>query len=207
MFKKEKYNYFDEFILLTEYIVKSANILKKIVLNYNIDKLDEGISAVHRIENKADHTVHAIRSNLIKDFLPPIDREDIAIISKKLDNIEDGIDETLIFFKILNIDTIRDDVVELIDILITCCNAVNDMFLNLNHFKDIELINKKIIQVNRLEEQGDRIYEKLISSLYKDSKNPIEVIKWTKIYNCLEDTIDICEEVSDCIADTIMKNS
>ena len=102
---------------------------------------------------------------------------------------------------------LRDDGVELIDILITCCNAINDMFLNLNHFKDIELINKKIIQVNRLEEQGDRIYEKLISSLYKDSKNPIEVIKWTKIYNCLEDTIDICEEVSDCIADTIMKNS
>ena len=207
MIKKEKFNYFNEFILITEYIVKSANILKEIVVNYNIEKLDEDISSVHRIENKADHKVHAIRSNLIKDFLPPIDREDIAIISKKLDNIEDGIDETLILFKILNIDTIRPDVIELIDILIACCNAVNDMFLNLNNFKDVELINKKIIQINRLEEHGDRIYEKLISSLYNDDKNPIEIIKWTRIYSCLEDTIDICEEVSDCIADTIMKNS
>ena len=81
------------------------------------------------------------------------------------------------------------------------------MFLNLNNFKDVELINKKVIQINRLEEQGDRIYEKIMSSLYRECKDSIDIIKWTKIYNCLEDTIDICEEVSDCIADTVMKNS
>ena len=81
------------------------------------------------------------------------------------------------------------------------------MFLNLNNFKDVELINKKIIQINRLEEHGDRIYEKIMSSLYRECKDPIDIIKWTKIYNCLEETIDICEEVSDCIADTVMKNS
>lgn len=207
MKKKEKLNYFNEFITITEYIVKSAGMLKEILSNYDLEKLDEDISSVHRLENKSDHIVHSIRSNLIKDFLPPIDREDIAVICKKLDNIEDGIDEILIFFKILDIKVIKQDVHEIVEVLFNCCNAVNDMFLNLNNFKDVELINKKVIQINRLEEQGDRIYEKITSSLYRECKDSIDIIKWTRIYNCLEDTIDICEEVSDCIADTVMKNS
>ena len=88
MKKKEKLNYFNEFITITEYIVKSAGMLKEILSNYDLEKLDEDISSVHRLENKADHIVHSIRSNLIKDFLPPIDREDIAVICKKLDNID-----------------------------------------------------------------------------------------------------------------------
>ena len=207
MSKKERFNYFNEFIAITEYIVKSASVLKEIVNDYNLTKLDERINEVHLLENKADHRVHLIRNNLIKDFLPPIDREDIAVISKKLDNIEDGIDEILINFKILNIKTIKKDVLELVDILNICCDAVKDMFLNLNNFKDIELINKKVIQINKLEEQGDRVYEKITTLLYKDEKDPINVIKWTKIYNCLEATIDVCEDISDCIADTVMKNS
>ena len=52
-----------------------------------------------------------------------------------------------------------------------------------------------------------RINLSTITHLYKDEKDPINVIKWTKIYNCLEATIDVCEDISDCIADTVMKNS
>lgn len=207
MLKKEKFNYFNQFISMTECIIKSANTLKEIVKNYSMDILEKDINDVHKLENKADQIVHSIRNNLIKDFLPPIDREDIAIICKRLDNIQDGIDEILINFKILNIDKIRDDIIEQIDVLILCCDAVGDMFLELNNFKKFELINEKIIQINKLEEHGDRIYESLISKLYREEKDPINIIKWTKIYNCLEETIDVCEEVSDCIADTVMKNS
>ena len=207
MLKKEKYNYFNEFISMTEYICKSSNILRNIVVNYDISKLEDNINEVHKIENLSDQIVHSIRNNLIKDFLPPIDREDIAVISKRLDNIEDGIDEILINFRIFNIKKIKKDVLELIDILIICCDAVKDMFMNLNNFKDVDLINKKVIQINKLEEQGDKIYEKIVSSLYKEESDSIGVIKWTKIYNCLEATIDECEAVSDCIADIILKNS
>ena len=207
MNKKENYNYFNEFITLTDYIVKSANTLKDIMENFNLEKLNTDIHEVHRLENEADKIVHKMRSYLIKDFLPPIDREDIALISNKLDNIEDGIDEILINVKILDITEIKSEVIELIDILVMCCVAVKDMFIDFNNFKNIELINQKVIQVNRLEELGDRTYEKLMTSLYKSEKDPIKLIKWTNIYKCLEDTIDSCEEIGDCIQDVVMKNS
>lgn len=207
MNKKENYNYFNEFITLTDYIVKSANTLKDIMENFNIEKLNTDIHEVHKMENEADKIVHKMRGYLIKDFLPPIEREDIALIINKLDNIEDGIDEILINVKILDINVMRKEVIELIDILIMCCMAVKEMFVDFKNIKNVEIINQKVIHVNKLEEMGDRTYEKLISSLYKNEKNPIELIKWTNIYNCLENTIDSCEEISGCIEDVVMKNS
>lgn len=207
MSKKDNYNYFDEFIRLSDYIVESAEILKDVLLNYNVDKLDEKTVEVHKLENEADMIIHNMRNYLIKDFLPPIDREDIAKIGHKLDDIEDGIDEILINLKILNITEIRKDVLEITDILLLSTKAVKEMFLDFKNFKKLDLINKKIIEVNDLEEKGDRSYEKLMTELYKNQKNSIELIKWTNIYNCFENVIDFCEQVSDCLEDVILINS
>ena len=207
MKNKEKYNYFDEYIALSECIVKSANTLKEIMKNFDVNKLEEDIIEVHKLENDADQIIHKMRNYLIKDFLPPIDREDVILIGNKLDDIEDGIDEILINVKILNITQIKEDVLELIDILVTCCKAVKETFLEFNNFKNIGLIKQKVIEINRLEDEGDRVYEKIMTSLYKNEKDPIELVKWTNIYNCLEDTIDSCEQIGDCIEDVIVKNS
>ena len=207
MGKKDNYNYFEEFIKLTDYIVESANTLKDLLENFSLEKLNKDIEEVHKLENEADGIVHRMRRYLIKDFLPPIDREDIALISHKLDNIEDGIDEIIINLKILDIREIKKEIIELVDILIVCTGAVKETFVNVEDFKDTELINEKVINVNKLEEQGDRVFEKIMNILYKNEKDPIELIKWTTIYNCLENTIDSCEEVGDCIEDVVMKNS
>lgn len=207
MKKKENYDYFNEFIALTDYIVKSANALKGIIEKFDIKEIDNNISNVHHLENEADKIIHKMRTYLIKDFLPPIDREDIALIGNKLDDIEDGIDEALINIKILNIIEIKHEIIELIDILVTCCEAVREIFLDFKNFKKVDLIKNKVIEVNKLEEQGDRIYEKLMISLYKNEKDPINLVKWTNIYNCIEDTIDSCEEIGDCVEDVVMKNS
>ena len=205
--KKESYNYFNEFILLTDYIVQSANTLKEIMENFDKNMLDTDITEIHKLENEADHIVHKMREYLIKDFLPPIDREDIILIANKLDDIEDGIDEILINTKILAVDHIHDDVIELIYILVKCCEAVREIFLDFKNFKKVDLIKEKTINVNNLEEEGDRIYERIMSSLYRNEKDPIELIKWTNIYNCLEATIDCCETVADVVDEVVMKNS
>lgn len=205
--KKEKYNYFNEFIDLTDYIVKSADILKDMIDNYDLEKLDKSIEEIHKLEHSSDRIVHKMREYLIKDFLPPIDREDIATIANKLDDIEDGIDEIAINIRIFNVKKIREDSLDIVDIVVKSANAVKGVFEVLSNLKDIETIKSKVIVVNRLEEQGDRTYERIMSNLYKEEKDPIELIKWTNLYNCFENTIDSCEQISDCIQDVIMKNS
>ena len=205
--KKEKYNYFNEFIDLTDYIVKSADILKDMIDNYDLEKLDKCIEEIHKLEHSSDRIVHKMREYLIKDFLPPIDREDIATIANKLDDIEDGIDEIAINIRIFNVKKIREDSLDIVDIVVKSANAVKGVFEALSNLKDVETIKSKVIVVNRLEEQGDRTYERIMSNLYKEEKDPIELIKWTNLYNCFENTIDSCEQISDCIQDVIMKNS
>ena len=205
--KKEKYNYFEEFIRMTEYIEQSSILLKELLNDYNQEKLDKSIEEIHKLEHSSDRVVHKMRENLIKDFLPPIEREDLAIIVSKLDTIEDGIDEVAIDFKILNIKHIKEDILEFTDILVQSTIAVKGIFEKLSDLKHPELIKQKVIVVNKLEEQGDRVYERIISNLYKEEKDPIELIKWINIYKCFEETIDSCEEISDCIQDVIMKNS
>lgn len=207
MKKKEKYSYFEEFIKIAEHIEESSNKLKELMNNYNEENLDKSIEEIHKLEHSSDRIVHKMRKFLIKDFLPPIEREDIAVIVNKLDDIEDGIDEIAIDFKILNIKHIKKDTLEIIDILVKATTAVKGIIEKLSDLKHPELIEEKIVIVNKLEEQGDRVYEKIISNLYKEEKDPIELIKWVNIYKGFEETIDSCEQISDCIQDVIMKNS
>lgn len=207
MKKKDEYNYFDEFIKNSNYIVESAGILKETLKEYNTNNLEKNIEKVHKLENEADHTLHNMRNYLIKDFLPPIDREDIVLIGHRLDDVEDFIDEILINFNILNISEIRGDALEFTDLLIKCCQALKEAVINFKNFKKMDLIKEKVIEVNYLEEQGDRLFEKAMKKLYKEEKNPLEIIKWTTMYNCLENTVDACEKVSDELEDVIMKNS
>ena len=207
MKKKEKYNYFEEFIKIVEHIEESSNKLKELMNYYNEENLDKSIEEIHKLEHSSDRIVHKMRKFLIKDFLPPIEREDIALIANKLDDIEDGIDEIAIDFKIINIEYIKQDTLEIIDILVKATTAVKGIFEKLSDLKHPELVEEKLVIVNRLEEQGDRVYEKIISNLYKEEKDPIELIKWVNIYKGFEETIDSCEQISDCIQDVIMKNS
>lgn len=207
MKKKEEYNYFDEFVNNSDYIVKSAEILKETLENYSEEILKENIVKVHKLENEADKALHKMRNYLIKDFLPPIDREDIILIGHKLDDIEDDIDEVLINLNIYDVKKIRQDIFELVDILIETCKSVKVVLEEFKNSKKYNVILEKTIEINRLEEKSDKVFEKVMKELYSTEKDAIEIIKWSEIYKCLENTIDTCEHVADCIEDTIMKNS
>ena len=207
MKKKEEYNYFDEFINNSLNIVESAEILKETVASYSLEKLEENISKVHKLENDADKRLHNMRNYLIKDFLPPIDREDIILIGHRLDDIEDYIDEILINFNILDISKVREDALEFAELLIECANSVKDALENFENFKKAEIVKEKTIAINVLEEKADRLYESAMKKLYKEETSPVEIIKWTTIYNCMENTTDACEKIADCLEDFVMKNS
>ena len=207
MKKKEEYNYFNEFVKNSKYIVESAEILKETMQNYSEGILEENITKVHKLENEADKTLHNMRSYLIKDFLPPIDREDIVLIGHRLDDIEDYLDEILINFNILNISSVREDALEFTELLIECANSVKDALENFENFKKAELVTEKTIAINVLEEKADRMFEKAMKKLYKEEKDPLEIINWTTIYNCMENTTDACEKIADCLEDVVMKNS
>lgn len=205
--KKDEYNYFDEYIKGAEIVVESSKLLKGALENYDLKTVENEISKVHKLENDADKIIHDMRNYLIKDFLPPIDREDIVILGHRLDDVEDYIDEILINFNILNIESVREDALEFASLVIEASEAVKEALEFFKNFKKVEPIKEKVIAINILEDKGDRLYEKVMKKLYSEEKNAIEIIKWTTIYDCFENAMDACESIADEMADIIMKNS
>jgi hypothetical protein len=204
--KKEKYNYFDEFIRGTECVVESAKILDDTLKKYSIQNLEKNIAEIHKLENEVDTILHKMEEELIKDFLPPIDREDISTIARRIDDIEDYIDETIINFNILNVLEVKEETYEFTKLLIEVTESVKNMMTDFKNLKKKNSIKEKIIKINEIEEKADRLYEKSMKKTYTETVNAVEIIKWTRIYECFENTIDTCEHIADCVEDVIMKN-
>ena len=202
---KEQYNYFDEFIKDANYIVEAVKILDDTLTNFNEKTLDESINEIHKIENEADNLLHIMLNRLVKDFLPPLDREDIGIIMRTLDDIVDYVDELIKNFSIFNIKTIRKDVLNITKLLKQCSTYILEMFEELKNLKKKNTIKEKFLIISNIENKGDIEFEKAMRELYRNEKDPVEIVKWTNIYKGLEEAIDECEHISDCIEDVIMK--
>ena len=205
--KKEKLSYFDEFIKSMEFSVKEVNLLKEILQDFNKETLSNNIERMHIIEHSADMQKHNLMEYLLKDFVPPIEREDIVELCHKIDNVTDNIEEILINFYILNIDYLKEVITDYIELLIKICNSCYNLIVEFKNYKKSKKIFSIIIEINNLEEQADRLFIKNMRNLYKENNNTKEIIAWTKIYNCFEKCFDSCEGISDTVEAAILKNS
>ena len=205
--KEKKFDYYDKFINDAEITVEISNILKTYSENFDINTSTEIENKVHKLENDADKNLHETLEHLIKDFLPPIEREDIVLLANKIDDIVDYLDEIAINFNILNITVLRNDFKEFIDIINKLAVLLKEMLERFRDKKSFNEIHKFIIEINNIEENGDKIYENSIKYLFKNETNSIEVLKWNIIYNTLENCIDSFESVANTIEEIILKNN
>ena len=203
----EEMNYYNEFIKNAELVYEEAKVLKDYISHFNADKSEEIEEKVHDIENEADKSQHAILNYLVKDFVPPIDREDIIKLCHEIDNVADNIDEVVININIYNVRNLMDDVGKYIDLLNEMTESMVKLMQEFKGAKKREQVSELIVKINNLEEDGDMLFQNSIKRLYDNPTDPIEVIKWTTIYNCFENCFDAMEHVSDVVDEVIMKNS
>ena len=205
--KKEELNYFDGFLKMSNYAVEISKVLKAFMLAYNYEEAKEKEKKVHEHENNADRTQHEILNYLIKDFVPPIDREDIINVTRRLDDVIDNIDEVAIDLDILAVETLREDIPKYLELLEVATNKMYEMFTKFKDMKDYETVKKIAVALNGVEEQGDKLFQHSIRDLYTNEKDSVEVIRWTAIYNRFEDCFDSIEHVAECVDEIFMKNS
>ena len=205
--KEPKYNYYDEFIKNADIVLEISSILKEYINNFNVDSSQEVEEKVHKLENDADKNLHKMLNFLVKDFLPPIDREDIVLLANKTDDIIDYLDEIVINLDILDIISVRDDFKECIEIINKLSIMLKGMFENFKNTKKYDEIHKMVVGINNIEEEGDKIYENAIRELFKNESNSVEILKWNTIYNSIENTIDAYESVANTVGEIALKNS
>lgn len=206
MAKKDN-NYFHMFSDIANDAITAAHQLESTVKNYHPDKIEKQNKAMHEIEHAADQKKHNVMKLLISEFITPIEREDIATISYMLDDILDSIEEVYQMFYIYNVKKMRDEAAEFSDLIVRSTVALKSCFDEFENFRKSDLIGKKIVEVNVIEELADTLYFKTMRELYTKEKDPMEVIVWARIFDHFEKVCDQCENVADIIGTVIMKNS
>lgn len=205
--KKKNYNYFEGLVSFTTYSCEAAELLHSIISNFDPSKLEEQMKKMHDIEHAGDLAKHEMISHLTKEFITPIDREDISTIAQEIDNVTDTIEDVLMQLYMYNIQTIRPEALEFSETIVKCVKALKTSMEDFHNFKKSKNILDNIININNLEEDGDQIYTRAVRNLYTTCKDPVEIMAWTKTFDYLERCCDASEDVSDIMESIIMKNS
>lgn len=202
--RKDEY-FYDLFVHTAELTCDAAQRLEDLTNNY-VD-IESKIDAIEEIEHQCDQNIHDIIKQLNKSFITPIDREDIYEIAKEIDNITDAIEATAHRLRMFNVKTIPEDAKKMASLIVLCTKELKDLMGELKNMKTSKILPQKIIEVNRIENEGDDLYRLAIAHLFANGMDTIHVIKWKEIYEFLENTLDACEDVANIIDGVVMKNA
>jgi len=204
--KKDNY-YFDAFVELVDYSCQAANLLHEIVNNFEPEKLEEKIKEMHAIEHAADEARNQMVRKLTREFITPIEREDIIALANAIDDVTDKIEDVVLRMYMYNITSIQEDALQLAGIVVKCCNELKAALVEFPNFRKSQTLHQLIVKVNNLEEEGDKLFTKATRQLYVNGKSYLEVAAWDQTFHYLERCCDACEEVANVIESIVMKNS
>lgn len=201
-----KTDYFEGFIKLAEYSYNAAKLLDDTLRDFNKDSLQKTMKFMHEIEHTADLEGHEITKKLLKEFITPIEREDIMLLIHKIDDITDCIEDVLLHMYMYNVRVIKEDAIKFSGLILSSCEELIGALKEFKNFKKSKEIRSKIIAVNKIEEEGDNLYTEIVRKLHLTSMNAIDIMTWTIAYNRLEKCCDACEEAANVIESIILKN-
>lgn len=207
MVRKKGYNYFDAFVELVQYSCEAATLLNKTVNGFKLDNFEEIMTQMHDIEHAGDMGKHQLMKKLAREFITPIEREDIMALTDAIDNVTDTIEDVLMCIYMFNIVKIRKDAAEMTEIIVKCCEALKEAMQEFGNFRKSQTLHSLIVEINRLEEEGDALFIKATRNLYVEKVDPVEIIAWGQTFKYLEKCCDACEDVSEVIESVRMKNS
>ena len=199
--------YFTAFIALSDYACQAARMLIETMQDYHPEELDQKRIEMHKIEHDCDIAKHRMIEQLAKEFITPIEREDIMEMAHQIDNITDAIEDVMMRLYMFNITSIRSDALEMAQIIEKCCFAVKEALVEFPDFRRSKTLHQYIVEVNRLEEEGDRLYMEATRRLYISDLEAVAVNAWTHVFHIMEKACDACEDVSDVIESVMMKNT
>ena len=195
--------YFDLFQQMTIYISDAARELKEMLADKNRD-YQEYSQRIKGLEHACDELTHNVATKLNKSFITPFDREDIYTMSSALDDIVDLIDDAAKAVVIFDVHETTDYARGFAHVIERMAAELRDIVSTLQKPKNI---TQRLVEIHRLENEGDDIYHAAIAELFRGEHDPLTVLKWKEIYEKLEAAVDRCENVANIIESVIIKHT
>jgi len=163
------------------------------------EKADE----IKEIEHKCDFLTHEVIQRLNRTFVTPIDREDIHQLATSLDDVMDAIDAAATLIRLYKLKTVRFGAREL---AATITSSAKQIRLALDAMERQKGVITHSVEINRLENEADRIHQEAVGRLFDEEENPLVVMKWKETLDFLEYATDRCEDVANVLESVVVKH-
>jgi hypothetical protein len=195
-------SFYDLFAEQAQHLVVGAGLLAEMLADGN-DR-DAVASRMRDAEHAADEATHAIVKRVNSTFVTPFDREDIYALASGLDDVMDMMDEAVDFILLYEVETLPAELSTQVEVLQRCAELTAAAMPRLQAMKDLD---EYWIEINRLENTGDKSYRRILANLFGGSFEALEVLKLKDIVESLEGAIDAFEKVANIVVQIAVKES
>lgn len=195
-------SFYDLFTESAQHLVHGAELLAE-MLAEGADR-EAVASRMREAEHAADETTHAIVRRVNSTFVTPFDREDIYDLASGLDDVMDEMDEAVDLIWLYEVEHLPSELSSQVEVLQRCAELTAAAMPRLQAMKDLQ---EYWIEINRLENTGDKSYRRILASLFSGKYEALEVMKLKDIVEALEEAIDAFETVANIVEQIAVKES
>jgi predicted phosphate transport protein (TIGR00153 family) len=197
--------FFDLFEESAKNINEAAKALKEMVDTWQF--IDSRVAEITELEHRGDTITHQVISLLHRTFVTPFDREDIALLAQKMDDIIDFIHAAADSMFIYKVASPTQRAKELADVIVQDTAEMEKAVAGLRKRSEFKKMRERCVELNRLENVADRIYRAAIGELFDNTTDMAMVIKWREIYEHMESATDRCEDVANVLEGVALKHA
>lgn len=197
--------FYDLFDQLAVQIHTGAEQLAEMLENFR--NVEDKAQKIKDTEHAADRITHEIIERTNKTFLTPLEREDIHELASRMDDVLDLVDEATRKFVLFKIKEPTSDARALAQVIVKATNIILEAVKKLRNSKDRGSMLNLCRDIHTCENEGDRIEAHALASLFEGNMSPVDIIKWKDVYEDLETSTDMCEDVANVLEAIILKLS
>lgn len=196
--------FFDLFEKATGVILAGAETLQQMLPN--LENAEEYRKKIGDLEHEGDAIIHEVMDRLNRTFVTPFDHEDIRAIASRLDDVIDFTQAAAERLVLYHATKASPESIELAGVLVNTVKEVQHVVAMMRDLSQRRYILEHCIEINRLENTGDKIYREALGKLFREG-DVIELLRWKEIIEQIEQAIDECEDLADIIEGVVVKHA
>jgi predicted phosphate transport protein (TIGR00153 family) len=194
--------FFTQFSQHAQNSLEAAQALERLFTDFT--DIEKKVRDIHAIEHYGDKLTHEIMRELNETFVTPLDREDIAGLASKIDDVTDVAYDVGELVQLYKVQKVRPGALRQAKVLVAAATEMVAMIGNLQRLQDLE---GHWIKLHTFENEGDQIFREAVGELFANESNAIEIIKWKDIHSLIEVALDRCEDVANIVETIKIKHS
>src|SRR5262245_16633893 len=198
--------FFDLLEGIAAQIEAGADVFAELQTAVGHPQMEEIAARLKMIEKEADGIDRKLHRELDRTFVTPIDREDLAALSKTLDDVVDGIEHSATFASLYQFERLTDPMREQVRLTAAAARELAGAVRLLRRLGDPEAGHAIALNIHTLESEADGVYRRAVAALFTDQLSPADLVRQKDMLTSLENGVDQCEDAMDVIRSVVVKN-